>query len=536
MIATRIATYARVSTADQVDTGTSLADQERRLRAAVVSRDGHLVDHFVDAGISGAVDSRPGLDALRRAARSGEVDVLMATKIDRVSRSAVGLLALIEELRQSNCHLVLIDEGLDTSTAAGDLTSGLLGVIGGWERRRIAERTKGGRRAAAEIEGRFVGSTPPFGFRVVENSTSKGKRLAIDDPQAETVRRIYGLLILEQLPVAAAASILNREGRWTPSGKSWTVESLGRWSLRVEPLRAASGVWMFDGIEVKITPILSTPEVANWTAWQRDRRQPGRRSRGPYLLSGMVTMPCGRIAMGRTAGTQRPTYSCRRHYLPIGDPDRHETCLNVSCASMDDAVTEHIQEILSQPEVLLQAARVRLGLSDKATTTHSHLLVRLREVEASLASEAKLFRDHGYAGPALVAILAPLHEERISLTKELAVARRHLQTPPDERADVARVAQLLRDGLAVASRDTWRELLKALDVAVTIDAFEACPECAGSGYLPFDLGVGRRRPRNCSLCLRGTIPSLTIEFDDVAASAIVGGVSDTGGRIEQQVS
>lgn len=106
----RIATYARVSTADQADTGTSLADQERRLRAAVVARGARLVDHFVDAGISGALDSRAGLDRLRQAARDGQVDVLMATKIDRVSRSAVGLLALIEELRKCNCHLVLIDE------------------------------------------------------------------------------------------------------------------------------------------------------------------------------------------------------------------------------------------------------------------------------------------------------------------------------------------------------------------------------------------------------------------------------------------
>jgi DNA invertase Pin-like site-specific DNA recombinase len=528
-----VATYARVSTADQAGTGTSLADQERRLRAAVVARGARLVDHFVDAGISGAIDSRAGLDRLRQAARDGQVNVLMATKIDRVSRSAVGLLALIEELRKCNCHLVLIDEGLDTSTAAGDLTSGLLGVIGGWERRRIAERTKAGRRAAAEIEGRFVGSTPPFGFRVAASPGGKGKRLAVDDNQASTVRRMYVLLVVEQRSVAVAAQFLNHDGRLTPSGKRWTIESLGRWSLREDPLRVASGIWVFDGIEVRVPPILSPSEVTNWRAWQDERRQPGRRPRGPYLLSGMVTMPCGRAAMGRTAGRQRPTYSCRQHYLPKGDPARHEQCLNVSCTSMDNAVLDHIQRALSQPDVLRQTARARLGLIGEEANIYSRLVIELRECEESLAAEARLFRAQGYSGPALVAVLAPLHEKRLSLSKELAVARRHLGSQDSDQADVYKVVQMLRDGLADASRETWRELLKALLVRVGVDAFEGCPACTGSGYLPFEPGLGRRRPQNCSLCLKGSVPVLTIEFNDVAASEIANCATEArraGGR------
>ena len=313
LVATRIATYARVSTADQADTGTSLADQERRLRAAVIARDGRLVDHYVDAGVSGALDSRPGLDRLRKTARAGEVDLVMATKIDRVSRSAVGLLALIEELRDSHCHLLLIDEGLDTSTATGDLTSGLLGVIGGWERRRIAERTKGGRRAAAEIEGRFVGSTPPFGFRVEPSPRGKGKCLVVDEAQSLTVRRMFQTLVIDQQSITAAAQQLNLEGHRTPKGRLWTVETLGRWTLRPEPLRAASGVWLFDEIEVRIPPILSPTEAAKWRSWQDEKRRFGDRKVTKYLLSGMITLPCGRRAPAKSRfSSSGPVGRCRR--------------------------------------------------------------------------------------------------------------------------------------------------------------------------------------------------------------------------------
>lgn len=187
MITLRIVTYARVSTAEQVAMGTSLEDQRTRLRAAVLARAGEHIGHFEDAGVSGSLARRPGLDALRQEVLQGGVDLAIATKIDRVSRSALGLLNLVEELRGHGCHLVLIDEGLDTSTPAGDLTSGVLGVIGGWERRRIAERTKQGRINVAG-EGRFVASTPPFGYQVVSAPDGRGKRLAVQEEAARTIR------------------------------------------------------------------------------------------------------------------------------------------------------------------------------------------------------------------------------------------------------------------------------------------------------------------------------------------------------------
>ncbi|WP_152185560.1 recombinase family protein [Segeticoccus rhizosphaerae] len=509
----RIATYARVSTADQADTGTSLADQERRLKAAVTARGGLLVEHFVDAGVSGAADSRPGLDGLRRAVQSLDIDAVMATKIDRVSRSAVGLLALIEELRRSGCHLVLIDEGLDTSTAAGDLTSGLLGVIGGWERKRIADRTTQGRRSAAEIEGRFVGSTPPFGYRVAQSPIGKGKRLVVHEGEATTVRRMFELLIVEQRTVGVAARILNDEGHGTQTGLTWTTISLGRWALRQEPLRAASGVWVFDGIHVSIPAILSPVEAAAWRAWQDDRRQP-QTSRGSYLLSGMFLMPCGLRAMGRTAGKQRPTYCCRLHYLPKGDPDRHDNCVNVSCASVDTAVTEHIQRVLAQPEVLRQAASERVSPKN-GSLDHDNLVAELQRVEQSLSTEAKLFREQGYVGNELIAVLAPLHQRRQALSRELA----HSQQAPGGRKGraVTELTELLEHGLSHASRQTWRQLLTALEVSVTIDGYQPCPDCPGTGYLPFPPNQRRRWPRTCPTCLSGTVPTLTIEYDDIAA-------------------
>lgn len=519
-MALRIATYARVSTADQADTGTSLADQERRLRAAVTARDGHLVEHFIDPGVSGVVDSRPGLDRLRATVRAGGVDVVMATKIDRVSRSAVGLLGLIDELRHSRCHLVLIDEGLDTSTAAGDLTSGLLGVIGGWERRRIAERTKAGRRAAAEIEGRFVGSTPPFGFRSVRSPTGRGMRLHIHDDQAATIRRLFEVVVAQGLSLPDAVTTLNAEDHRAPRGQAWTHASLARWVMRREPVRAAGGVWVFDGIQTTIPAILSPDEVLTWQEWQTARRHPDNRSRGPYLLSGMVVMPCGRTAMGRTAGKQRSTYSCRRHYLPQGNPDRHDSCGNVPCALVEEIVVDHVRQELTQVDVLKDAARQRLQGLDSAGDLPS-LRAQLARVERSLADEAKLFRDQGYGGATLVAVLAPLHEHRQTLARQIAREQRLRNVHKSPDLEVAHFAHVMRDGLDQATKPTWRMILQILQTRIIIDRYDPCSECGGTQYHALTPGVGRHWPTPCRTCLRGLVPALTIEIDDVAAANLI---------------
>lgn len=486
----QVATYARVSTSDQVDTGTSLADQERRLLAAVTARDGRHVGHFVDAGVSGASDSRPGLDRLRDAVRSGGIDCVMATKIDRVSRSAVGLLALIEDLRSHSCHLMLIDEGLDTSTSAGDLTSGLLGVIGGWERKRIADRTKGGRRAAAELEGRFVASVPPFGYRIVPAPNAKGKRLAVDEDAAYTVRRMYELLVRENASSLDAARALNEENCLTSTGMTWTPESVSRWALREEPLRAASGLWIFDGIPVDIPPILASGEVAYWRTWQDQRRRPGGTLvRGPYLLSGILKMPCGRGAMGRTAGTQRPTYSCRRHYLRRETPGRHDDCYNIPCGPVEETVIDRVSEVLRNPEVLGAAIRERLGL-EAAESDYDELVDRLRAVEVAIASEAALFRSQGYSGSTLAAVLAPLHTERQELARAVSHAQTRLAAHGSERPDLDCLIRSAETGLSNASLATWRQVFMALELTVNVDGYETCSDCGGSGYLPLESGRG----------------------------------------------
>ncbi len=130
--------YARVSTEDQ-----TLALQHDALRGAGCE----VV--FDDHGVSGAAKRRPGLLAALDAAASG--DVLVAWKLDRLGRSQIELMELVENLKRRGIGLkVLTGEGaaIDTTQPHGRLIFGVFAAFAEFERELIRERTAAGMKAA----------------------------------------------------------------------------------------------------------------------------------------------------------------------------------------------------------------------------------------------------------------------------------------------------------------------------------------------------------------------------------------------------
>lgn len=140
--------YARVSTDDQ-----SLALQRDALQAAGCE----VV--FEDTA-SGASTARKGLnDAL---ARCGAGDVLVAWKLDRLGRSVVDLVGLVETLKARGAGLkILTGEGasIDTTRPEGKLIFAVFAAFAEFERELIRERTRAGMKAAKR-RGKAVGRPP----------------------------------------------------------------------------------------------------------------------------------------------------------------------------------------------------------------------------------------------------------------------------------------------------------------------------------------------------------------------------------------
>ncbi len=147
----RCALYARVSTPDQ-----RLDPQLDALRAYAKARGFDVAVEYLDHGVSGATAQRPALDQLLDDAKRRKFDVLAVVKLDRLARSVRHLTALAGELEALGVDLVVLDQGLDTSTPAGRLLFNVLGAIAEFERDLIRERTRAGM-AAARRRGKRVG-------------------------------------------------------------------------------------------------------------------------------------------------------------------------------------------------------------------------------------------------------------------------------------------------------------------------------------------------------------------------------------------
>jgi DNA invertase Pin-like site-specific DNA recombinase len=151
----RAAIYARVSTTNGQDPEMQL----RELREYCQHRGWELAGEYVDAGISGAKDSRPELNRLNADARRRRFDSIVVWKFDRFARSVSHLLRALEEFRSLGIEFVSLSEQVDTSTPTGKMIFTVLGAVAELERSLIAERVRAGLRNA-RAKGIRLGRPP----------------------------------------------------------------------------------------------------------------------------------------------------------------------------------------------------------------------------------------------------------------------------------------------------------------------------------------------------------------------------------------
>lgn len=168
--------YGRVSTRDQHPEA-----QQDALSAAGCD------EIFIDR-VSGKLATRPALDkALLTANRRG--DQLVVTKLDRLGRSLEHLIALSKKLDERGVDLVVLDQGIDTSTPAGRMFFHILGSIAEFEHALMSERTLDGL-AAARARGRKGGPKPKLGPRQVALARLMYDELGPDGKRRYTVADI----------------------------------------------------------------------------------------------------------------------------------------------------------------------------------------------------------------------------------------------------------------------------------------------------------------------------------------------------------
>jgi DNA invertase Pin-like site-specific DNA recombinase len=155
MTISKVALYARVSRADNDQ---DPDNQLIKLREFAHTRGFEVVAEYVDHA-SGALPSRPQLDRMLADARGHRFNAIIAVKIDRIGRSALNLLGMLEELDRLRVGLICTDQSFDTTGPEGKLLFTVLSGVAEFERELIRERTRDGL-ARAKAQGKRIGRPP----------------------------------------------------------------------------------------------------------------------------------------------------------------------------------------------------------------------------------------------------------------------------------------------------------------------------------------------------------------------------------------
>ena len=177
----RVALYVRVSTDHQ-----SLKNQQIELQAVAERHGWTVVTVFKDQGISGAKgrDQRPGFDKLLKAVARREFDLVAAWSVDRLGRSLIDLVGVLQELHAKHVDLYLHQQGIDTTTPSGKAMFQMMGVFAEFERSMIHERVMVGL-ARARADGTRLGRPAAVADDATKVQTIRAARAA-----GKTIRAI----------------------------------------------------------------------------------------------------------------------------------------------------------------------------------------------------------------------------------------------------------------------------------------------------------------------------------------------------------
>ncbi|MFH1223798.1 MAG: recombinase family protein [Pseudomonadota bacterium] len=168
-----------------------------------------LPDRYDDGGYTGANTERPALQKLIADIKEGKINCVVVYKVDRLSRSLLDFVKLLELFEKYNVVFVSVTQAFNTNNSMGRLTLNILLSFAQFEREIISERVKD-KMGAARKKGRFIGGMPILGYDI----DKVNHKLIVNEKEAVFVREIFDLYLKEKSFLSTAMT-LNDKGYMT---------------------------------------------------------------------------------------------------------------------------------------------------------------------------------------------------------------------------------------------------------------------------------------------------------------------------------
>jgi site-specific DNA recombinase len=266
----RFAFYGRVSTEDQQDPQASKAWQLSRARSLIEPAGGEIVAEFFDIGLSRSLPwkRRPEalrlLDAIKSPAR--DFDAVVIGEPQRAFYgSQFGMTFPVFVHYGVGLWVPEVGGAIDPGSDAHDLVMALYGGMSKGERNRIKIRVRSAMKAQTELEGRYLGGRPPYGYRLADagphpnpGKAAEGKRLHKLEPDpvtAPVVERIFAEYVTGR-GMTSIARGLTQDGIPCPSAYD-----------RARNPHRRTQVWETTAVRA----ILQNPRYTGRQVWNRAR-------------------------------------------------------------------------------------------------------------------------------------------------------------------------------------------------------------------------------------------------------------------------
>ena len=507
------AVYGRVSSERQAEDLT-IQSQVAALRQRVAA-DGLKLEQelcFLDEGYSGDTLLRPALERLRDVAWAGGIDRLYVHSPDRLARKYAYQVVLLEEFAKCRVEVVFLNHAGRSDSPEGELLLQMQGMFAEYERAKILERSRRGRRYAARQGKVSVLGHAPYGYRYIPKSEggSDAQYEVILD-QARLVREMFTWVGVEGLSLGQVAARLAERGVPSPTGKSrWNRATIRDMLLnpaytgtarygktrrsprkgRIRPPRGQPEVPRHEKVTQPAplaeqdpipVPALISQElfvVVGAQLEENARRQREQKQGAGFLLSGLlVCHRCGSAYCGRRIRRPRP-YA---HYRCLGtDKYRHggePLCDNESLNGprVEAAVWSDVCALLQDPARVRRELQRRLERPPPDTVDVAHHRESVAKLKRRLARLIDAY-ENGYLDKTDFEPRVQRAKEHL-VREEASLAHQQSELAGDAElrllvGEFDRFAAQMRDGLAAADDATKRKLLRLLVKRIEVDTDE----------------------------------------------------------------
>lgn len=194
--------YVRVSTEEQSREGFSLKEQEERLKEFCNFKRYEIYKIYKDAGISAKNDKRPAYQEMMSDVKSKNINVIVAFKLDRLTRSVYDIEKLMKTVNDYECDIDCMADESNTTTSNGRMVMRIMTSVSQNEIEKCSERTKFGMVGA--IKSGHIPNRTPLGFKRID------KKLVPDSLTKDVIVRVFDLY-LEGKSHQTIANIYNKE-------------------------------------------------------------------------------------------------------------------------------------------------------------------------------------------------------------------------------------------------------------------------------------------------------------------------------------